>query len=168
MEFERRKAETLASLVAPWPDKSPKGSVDAAIAPLLDAINLHSSFFTTSSCSGRISILRQPGESPKPNHNEDKICPRKSKKKAGGGGWIFVSHEPVDPEVVVDLLFKSPATLSTVEMEEAEGGTLVFRFEPLIVAVECKDVMAAQELVATAIACGFRESGELNSLHLHF
>ncbi|KAI0497892.1 hypothetical protein KFK09_021130 [Dendrobium nobile] len=164
MDFERRKAETLASLVAPWPDKSPKGSVDAAIAPLLDVINLHSSFFTTSSCSGRISILRQPGESPKPKHNGDKICPRKSKKKAGGGGWIFVSHEPVDPEVVVDLLFKSPATLSTVEMEEAEGGTLVFRFEPLIVAVECKDVMTAQELFATAIACGFRESG-ITSMH---
>ncbi|XP_020573877.1 tRNA wybutosine-synthesizing protein 2/3/4 isoform X2 [Phalaenopsis equestris] len=164
MDFELRKAKTLSSLAAPLPDKSPKGSIDAPIAPFLDVINLHSSFFTTSSCSGRISILRQPGESLKPNPDDDKINPRRSKKKAGGGGWIFVSHEPADPEAVVDLLFKSPAARSAVEMEGAEGGNLVFRFEPLIVAVECKDVMAAQELVATAIACGFRESG-ITSMH---
>lgn len=36
---------------------------------------------------------------------------------------------------------------------------LVFRFEPLIIAVECQDVEAAQHLVSLAISCGFRESG---------
>lgn len=35
----------------------------------------------------------------------------------------------------------------------------MFRFEPLIIAVECKDVEAAQFLVSLAISCGFRESG---------
>lgn len=35
----------------------------------------------------------------------------------------------------------------------------MFRFEPLIIAVECADVKAAQTLVSAAIACGFRESG---------
>ncbi|KAK8943174.1 tRNA wybutosine-synthesizing protein 2/3/4 [Platanthera zijinensis] len=162
MDFERRKAETLASLAAPWPDKSPKGNVDAPIAPLLDVINKHPSFFTTSSCSGRISILRQPSECPKPNSNDEKTDHKKSKKKARGGGWVFISHEAADPEAVVDLLFgKSPLPLSAVDME---GDDLVFRFEPLIVAVECKDATAAQELVATAIACGFRESG-ISSMH---
>lgn len=37
--------------------------------------------------------------------------------------------------------------------------SLVFRFEPLIIAVECKDVEAAQFLVSLAIFSGFRESG---------
>lgn len=38
----------------------------------------------------------------------------------------------------------------------------MFKFEPLIVAVECKDVEAAQFLVSLAISCGFRESGITN------
>ncbi|KAG0481542.1 hypothetical protein HPP92_012400 [Vanilla planifolia] len=138
MDFERRKAKTLASLAAPWSDKSPKGSIDAPIASLLSVINLHPSFFTTSSCSGRISVLRQPCE----RHNydskeENKILTKKSKKKAGGGAFpTFGENETVGEE----------------------GGILVFRFEPLIIAVDCKDVASAQELVSTAIACGFRES----------
>lgn len=36
---------------------------------------------------------------------------------------------------------------------------LVFRFEPLIVAVECRDVEAAERLVSFAVASGLRESG---------
>lgn len=35
----------------------------------------------------------------------------------------------------------------------------MFRFEPLILAVECKDLSSAQSLVSVAIASGFRESG---------
>lgn len=35
----------------------------------------------------------------------------------------------------------------------------MFRFEPLIIAVECKDIEAAQSLISLAISCGFRESG---------
>lgn len=35
----------------------------------------------------------------------------------------------------------------------------MFRFEPLIIAVECENVEAAQSLVSLAISCGFRESG---------
>lgn len=35
----------------------------------------------------------------------------------------------------------------------------MFRFEPLIIAVECRDLEAAQCLVSLAISCGFRESG---------
>lgn len=35
----------------------------------------------------------------------------------------------------------------------------MFRFEPLIVAVECRDVGDAQKLVSVAVSCGFRESG---------
>ena len=35
----------------------------------------------------------------------------------------------------------------------------MFRFEPLIIAVECRDIEAAQFLVSFAIKSGFRESG---------
>ncbi|RWW09640.1 hypothetical protein BHE74_00008817 [Ensete ventricosum] len=153
MEFEKRKAAAMAALATPAPDKSPKGAVDAPIVPLLDALNRHHSYFTTSSCSGRISILAH-GRRPAPDAGAvegdgNKIAP---KKKAAGGSWLFVSHDPADPAAVVDLLFGGP--------EKSVEGDLVFRFEPLIIAVECRDVAAAQVLVSTAISCGFRESGE--------
>ncbi|XP_022926928.1 tRNA wybutosine-synthesizing protein 2/3/4 [Cucurbita moschata] len=145
MEFEKRKAATMASLGSTETDKSPKGSLDTPIIPLINTLNNHPSYFTTSSCSGRISILSQPvcstsAAAPKP------------RKKALGGSWLFVSHEFADPNSVIDLLFRSPST-------NGELSELVFRFEPLIIAIECKDLGSAQDLVSTAISSGFRESG---------
>uniref|UniRef100_A0A0D9WZF4 tRNA wybutosine-synthesizing protein 2/3/4 n=1 Tax=Leersia perrieri TaxID=77586 RepID=A0A0D9WZF4_9ORYZ len=148
MEFARRKAAALAALAAPAPDKSPKGGVDAPISDLLDALNSHPDLFTTSSCSGRISVLAQP---PPP---QAELGGAKTKKKARGGGWVYVSHDPADPEALVELLFGG---------KEGGGGgggdELVFRFEPMIVAVECRDAAAAAALVAAAVSAGFRESG---------
>ncbi|OAY64175.1 tRNA wybutosine-synthesizing protein 2/3/4 [Ananas comosus] len=114
MEFEKRKAAAMAALSAAGPDKSPKGGVDAAIAPLLAAINRHPALFTTSSCSGRISILSHPIPNPNPNPNPDpdgakEKTTKKKKTKAGGGGWVFVSHDPADPDAVVDILFTNPS-----------------------------------------------------------
>ncbi|XP_048317963.2 tRNA wybutosine-synthesizing protein 2/3/4 [Ziziphus jujuba] len=144
MEFEKRKAATLASLGCTETDKSPKGTLDTPIIPLLDAINSHPCYFTTSSCSGRISILSQPSPT----------ATSKPKKKASGGSWLFITHDPADPDSVLDLLF--PSSHSTQCHPPSQ---LVFRFEPLIVAVECKDLASAQSLVSIAIASGFRESG---------
>ncbi|KAM3345443.1 tRNA wybutosine-synthesizing protein 2/3/4 [Capsicum galapagoense] len=133
MEFQKRKLATLSSMNSPEPDKSPKGNIDTPIIPLLNTINSHSSYFTTSSCSGRISILEQ------------------SKEKSKGGKWVFISHEKTEPQVIKSLLFPLEYT--------HDNCSLVFRFEPLIIAVECKDVEAAQFLVSLAIFSGFRESG---------
>lgn len=52
--FEARKTEVLRELSSGELDKSPKGSVDAPVVALVDLINTHPAFFTTSSCSGRI------------------------------------------------------------------------------------------------------------------
>ncbi|RZC65651.1 hypothetical protein C5167_009347 [Papaver somniferum] len=145
MEFEKRKASTLAEMASTEIDKSPKGTIDEPIIPLLKTLNLHPSYFSTSSCSGRISILSQPPPS----------ITNTSKKKAKGGSWILISHEPVDPDSVINLLFPDSTTIQTTQ----EEGELVFRFEPFILAVECKDISSAQSLVSTAISCGFRESG---------
>lgn len=149
MEFEKRKAATLASLQSEETDKSPKGTVDVPIIPLLNTLNSHPNYFTTSSCSGRISILSQPPHS--------KL---KTKKKALGGTWLFITHDPADPDSVLNRLFRSE---STRKDEQDNQNELVFRFEPLIIAVECKDLASAQSLVSKAIACGFRESGITNS-----
>lgn len=151
MEFQKRKAAALAAMNSPAPDKSPKGTIDAPIIPLLTSINSHPSYFTTSSCSGRISILSQPTASPSA-----------PKKKARGGSWLFVSHDPVHPSSLSTLLFPSPAAAAQrVDSDEEPrlSESIVFRYEPLIIAVECENVEAAQALVSLAISCGFRESG---------
>ncbi|KAI3948825.1 hypothetical protein MKX01_022239 [Papaver californicum] len=145
MEFEKRKAATLAEMASTEIDKSPKGTIDEPIIPLLKTLNLHPSYFSTSSCSGRISILSQPPPT----------ITNTSKKKAKGGSWILISHEPVDPDSVVNLLFPDSTMIQTTQ----EEGELVFRFEPFILAVECEDISSAQSLVSMAISCGFRESG---------
>ena len=153
MEFEKRKATTLASLISTETDKSPKGTLDTPIIPLLNTLNDHPSYFTTSSCSGRISILSQPLFT-------TAIGSAKPKKKARGGSWLFVSHDPADPDSILNLLFPYESTQSSASCEPAE---LVFRFEPLIIAVECRDLSSAQSLVSLAISCGFRESGITNA-----
>src|SRR5436305_14341179 len=58
--FHARKQQILSSLISSDPsskiDKSPKGSVDEAILPLIELLNKHNDYVTTSSCSGRIAI----------------------------------------------------------------------------------------------------------------
>ena len=49
--FDRQKKQTLEG-----DDQSRKGSIDAPIVDLINFINEHNDFFTTSSCSGRISV----------------------------------------------------------------------------------------------------------------
>ncbi|GMH05307.1 hypothetical protein Nepgr_007147 [Nepenthes gracilis] len=143
MEFEKRKAATLAAMESAETDKSPKGTLDEPILTLLRTLNHHPSYFTTSSCSGRISIFSHPAAST--------TVPKKSK----GGSWLFISHEPADPNSVLNLLFPSDSPLH----DSTQPSDLVFRFEPFILAVECRDVGSAQFLVSLAISCGFRESG---------
>uniref|UniRef100_A0A7N1A0U5 tRNA(Phe) 7-[(3-amino-3-carboxypropyl)-4-demethylwyosine(37)-N(4)]-methyltransferase n=1 Tax=Kalanchoe fedtschenkoi TaxID=63787 RepID=A0A7N1A0U5_KALFE len=141
MEFEKRKAATLSSLGAAETEKSPKGSLDTPIIPLLKVINRHPSYYTTSSCSGRISILSTPTSST-------------AHKKARGGSWLFITHDFADKDAVLDALFRVDDADAS-----AQQCDVVFRFEPLIIAVECRDVASAQTIVLLAIAAGFRESG---------
>ena len=50
--FSSEKTRVLSKV-----DLSRKGSVDAAIAPLVHYLNSLDAFYTTSSCSGRISVF---------------------------------------------------------------------------------------------------------------
>lgn len=66
---------------------------------------------------------------------------------------MFVSHEKAELETVLGLLFG--------ETKEGDAGfEAVLRFEPMIVAVDCKDLDAARLLVGVAVSSGFRESGK--------
>lgn len=86
-DFDERKHAVLQGLASDEKDKSRAGGVDAPIAALIDRINGHPLYFTTSSCSGRISIFSEDDG-------------KKTKKNKKGGDWVYVSHATaVDSEV---------------------------------------------------------------------
>lgn len=72
-------------------DKSRKGSVDAPIAALVHDINTRDDMYTTSSCSGRISIFGEAGEA-------ERVAGKK------GGEWLLASHDTVTEEEVLCAL----------------------------------------------------------------
>lgn len=119
-------------------DRSRKGSVDAAILPLVDALNAHTSYYTTSSCSGRIRILGQE-------------FPIKKNKTV----WLFTSHDPLDAAQREDM-HRIVFSLPTLVAPSCEYW---FMQESAIIHVACETLSAAQQLLVQARACGFKRSG---------
>lgn len=111
-------------------DKSSKGSLDEPITELCKSINSSEDYYTTSSCSGRIVILKIP-KSGKKNETD----------------WLFVSHDRVDKEQV------SKAIMSLPEEE------VWFRFEPLILHVAARNIDAAHKLLDLTHTLGIKRSG---------
>ena len=58
MDFYHRRNEIKQNLYKGL-DKSPKGALDDKVVELCDHINRSTVYYTTSSCSGRISIFIQ-------------------------------------------------------------------------------------------------------------
>ena len=107
--FATKKDAILASLSTPesaYTDLSPKGSVDAAIKPLIDRINALEGVVTTSSCAGRVSIFlegrkQSKGREGRGDAQDNEDFGKETEQiavpggKGMGGKWLYVSHEPV-------------------------------------------------------------------------
>jgi tRNA wybutosine-synthesizing protein 3 len=97
--FARKKAKILQDLSVPdgeYSDRSPKGSVDEGIRELIDEINAHKGFVTTSSCAGRISVFQEGNGRAIDSENEGREVETSLVVGGKGGGkFLFVSHEPV-------------------------------------------------------------------------
>lgn len=155
--FTAKKNAILASLSTPecaYIDLSPKGSVDAAIKPLIDRINALEGVVTTSSCAGRVSVFlegRKLGKEQegKRNAKKTKGIGKESEHaavpggKGMGGKWLFVSHEPVElskrgvkKEILVELL--GLGSLGAHNQAPALSGEVNqmrlvrFQFEPMV------------------------------------
>lgn len=120
-------------------DKSRKGSVDEPIKDLVELINQHGGLYTTSSCSGRVSLFGEPPPASKSN----------TKK---GGKWIFSSHDPPQDQEF------AKAIAEFLEDDENKE-RLDLRFEPFILASECRNLEIGKRLVQAGLESGFRESG---------
>uniref|UniRef100_A0AAR2KZ32 tRNA wybutosine-synthesizing protein 3 homolog n=1 Tax=Pygocentrus nattereri TaxID=42514 RepID=A0AAR2KZ32_PYGNA len=113
-------------------DLSKKGSIDRDVANIVSFINSSEHHFTTSSCSGRIILI-------------DGVSDRTDVQKQNCS-WLFVTHEKCKKDDVVAALQKS-------------SGDAVFKFEPCVLHVQCRQLEDAQLLHSVAINSGFRNSG---------
>lgn len=116
-------------------DKSREGKVDGGIMPLVDQINRNDSFVTTSSCAGRIVVLKQSGD------------------KKNGCEWAFKSHGISDYREV------ERETARFFNDSDDDNTIYWFRFEGSILHVACKDVREGLFLVSLARQSGYMRSG---------
>lgn len=128
-----RKDDILADLEM----KRSEGVVDREILPLLDAINGHPDYYTTSSCAGRVALLQMP-----------KLADKRNAKFHAK--W----HRPVDWED----FYKA------VRAWDKEEELYLVSQSP-VVHVACRSIEAAVKLRGQGAACGAKYSN-LRSLTL--
>ncbi|XP_078687023.1 tRNA wybutosine-synthesizing protein 3 homolog [Branchiostoma floridae x Branchiostoma belcheri] len=123
-EFARWKRQCLSAA-----DLSRKGSIDEPIVELVKFINGQEFLFTTSSCSGRISVFAE-----------------KHEEKKKGCDWLMISHTQTDTASVMTALHD-------------HTGSAVFKFEPFVLHVQCRTIQDARLLHQAGVQAGFRNSG---------
>lgn len=96
MNFENEKKQALEKLIKF--DNSKKGSIDKDILPLVKQINKHPDYYTTSSCAGRIMIIK----------------PSKIKHEAE---WLFSSHDYPKFKDISEILNNLPKETIWLRME---------------------------------------------------
>jgi len=126
--FSQRKKDILYKI-----DKSSKGSCDSRISKLCDKINKSDSYYTTSSCAGRIVVLID-------------------QEKKASNLFKFVSHDLIDFSNFWKYLPKGQMKLD-----------LKFKQEPPILHVACESFEDAKKLLRIAQVAGWKRSGIISS-----
>ncbi|KAK6199186.1 putative trna-YW synthesizing protein [Scheffersomyces amazonensis] len=151
--FDQKKQAILKDLALnseDSPDASPKGTVDVKCLPIIHLINSNDHMVTTSSCSGRVSVFLE-------GVKEVQQGDTKIGAKGNQGRWLFVTHDPDD----LDDWHHNIEFHTSEEQIPTDINTryILYKFEPLILHVKCRDQDTAKLLYTTAMNCGFRESG---------
>ena len=121
-EQKERAVEGLKQALA-------EDKVDKDVIPLLERINALDSYFTTSSCSGRISVMEMP-------YFGDKV----------NSVWLGKWHREVTAEEVLEAIGKH------------KSGQLWFLVRSPILHVAARTMEDAVELLNLAISLGFKYS----------
>ena len=125
--FENSKKSILGK-----EDKSSIGEVDSKIVGLCDVVNKRDDMFTTSSCSGRVVLIRDA-------------------EKKGKGMFLFRSHELISFEGL-------KSEVERVASENSDG-LVMFKQEPCLLVVSCKDDEVRDWLFGIARNNGWKKSG---------
>ncbi|CAI5756149.1 unnamed protein product [Candida verbasci] len=142
--FDQKKQKILQEIQSDDLDLSPKGTIDELCIPIINLINSNDDMVTTSSCSGRVSVYL---EGTKSN--------RAVVSKGNHGRWLFVTHEPHD---LKDWTSKINFVY-TSSFPDPNARLILYKFEPLILHVKCRNLETANKLYQVAMNNGFRESG---------
>ena len=118
-------------------DKSKKGEVDKLVITLIEKINSFEDYFTTSSCSGRIMIIK----------------PSKVKKDVE---WLFSSHNKVEPELLIKKIH---------DFVNKSKEPLWFKIEGFILHIACRDMESADKLLKLVKKIGLKRSGIVSTSH---
>lgn len=159
-------------------DKSPKGSVDEKIRPLVNLINLHPEFVTLSSCAGRVAIFdptsgcdhQLEGSEGEMTIDESSNTTTQQKIKGtteisgkGRGKWIFVTHDvlPDLGEQIIDSLKQAGRQRSqTITDDTSNNSPITFKHEPPLLHIAASSLTAGKRLLHLAKStCAMRESG---------
>lgn len=131
MDFQQQKERQLG-----MKDNSSIGEWDKPILKLCKKINEKKEYYTTSSCSGRIVLIKQA-----------------EKKQAGL--FLFRAHRKIT--------FKQlKQELNKVE-RDSKKDLIYFRQEPCILHAACIDLKSAQKLLDKAKLVGWKNSGIMAS-----
>ncbi|WP_010479452.1 tRNA(Phe) 7-((3-amino-3-carboxypropyl)-4-demethylwyosine(37)-N(4))-methyltransferase Taw3 [Thermococcus zilligii] len=123
--FEEQKAVAMRGLRKALAEDK----VDRDIIPLLEKINALDNYFTTSSCSGRVSVMEMP-------HFGDKV----------NSVWLGKWHREVTVEEVLEAI------------EKHRSGQLWFLVRSPIIHVAAKTMEDAVRLLNLAVGLGFKYS----------
>jgi len=159
LNFDKRKKDILSKK-----DKSFIGEWDEKIKPLCDKINKKKNYYTTSSCAGRIVLVKdqekkQPGVFEAVFHD---IINFKS-------FWKKLSEiaSPCSEIVKKVVNNKGPSkfgvTVNKLGKIPRRGQNVKFKQEPCILHVACKDFKDAEGLLKKAQLAGWKRSGIIAS-----
>ncbi|KDO23949.1 hypothetical protein SPRG_10645 [Saprolegnia parasitica CBS 223.65] len=136
--FDASKRESLQKLQDAI-DKSPKGSIDAPIVDMIEAVNGHPNYVRyLQQLLGPHRCFCGVAED-----GADHLITK-------GGKWLVSSHAPVSYDELHAAVLADPSQLN---------GMVIFKHEPFIMHVQCRDEEAAKAMLQCGLACGFRESG---------
>ena len=124
--FDQRKIKILQELASNDPDLSPKGSPDDGVLALLEQLNAHHDYVTTSSCSGRAVVFLD--------------ADRDGQGDDARGRWLMNQHTPFTDEVLSKpsleqlhgLLFGDVNIGPTDDPPVSASRMVSFKFEPLV------------------------------------
>ncbi|MFH1500589.1 MAG: hypothetical protein ABIE22_01440 [archaeon] len=128
MDFSEIKKQNLSKK-----DRSDIGGWDVEVLELCKKINSKEEYYTTSSCSGRIVLL-------------------KYSDKKQSGLFLFRTHNKV-------TFNKLKKELGNIE----DKGLVYFKQEPALVVVACNSLENAKKLLRIAKEVGFMRSGIMSS-----
>ncbi|CAF2747525.1 unnamed protein product [Rotaria sp. Silwood2] len=116
-------------------DLSRKHSIDDYIVNLINQINNHNDYYTSSSCSGRTIVF---SSTPTVTSSTKSDCQ-----------WLYVTHAQADLNAILNCLEQRPKDIDMISI----------KFEAFILHIICRTLECAKILLNIALECGYRNSG---------